>query len=96
MSAICSPPKFPLRRIMRCPTCAQRRRFAGYDQAWYGPTWTCCGCGDSWGDGERLERPFRRGWRPDAIQRAKRIWDGAGAFTRRDWHAWLIEQIEPT
>lgn len=42
--------------------------------AWYGPTITCCGCGDSWSDGEMLERPFRRGWRKESIGRAVRDW----------------------
>ncbi len=61
---VCGGGGFPLRRIAACPTCKQRRRFAGLDSGpYYGVAWTCCACGDSWADGERLERPFLRGWR---------------------------------
>jgi hypothetical protein len=38
----------------------------------YGTTWTCCGCGDSWQDGERGERPFAPGWRKRSIEHARR------------------------
>lgn len=90
---VCSPSSFPLRRILPCPTCKQRRRFAIRDAAWYGPTSTCCACGDSWSDGERHPRPFRRGWRVEAIERAKRTWTEAGAFTREQHRAWLDDAI---
>ena len=63
---VCRYANFPLHRISNCPTCKQRRRTAGNDRgAWIGVIWTCCSCGDRWGDGEMLERPFRRGWRQD-------------------------------
>jgi hypothetical protein len=68
------------RRIVFCPTCKQRRRFAGWGQEWYGTIWTCCGCGDAWCDGEMLPRPFARGWRAKSIRKAKALWDRA---TRR-------------
>jgi hypothetical protein len=42
-------------------------------QEWYGTTWTCAGCGDSWQDVERLERPFKPGWRRESIERARRV-----------------------
>ena len=42
----------------------------GWLAPWYGWTLTCLGCGDRWLDGERLERPFMRGWRQEAIRRA--------------------------
>lgn len=72
-------PKTWQRRILPCPTEGTRRRFVGFDQEWYGITWTCCGCGDSWSDGERMERPFARGWRERAMGRAKGHWDRVGA-----------------
>lgn len=93
---ICSPPTFPLRRITYCPTCEKRRRFSAFDAPWYGPTWTCCGCGDQWGDGEMLPRPFVRGWRKKNIERAKKVWDDAAGLTRADHSAWLrAELFEP-
>lgn len=87
------PPTFPLRRITLCPTERRRRRFSGLAAPWYGAIWTCLGCGDSWGDGERLERPFARGWRPKAIARAKQVWDDAAGLTREDRAAWLRAEI---
>lgn len=91
--AICAPDTFPVRRIAHCPTCKRRRRFSGLDAAWYGARWTCCGCGDSFGDGERLTRPMRRAWRKDAIAKAKRVWDEAGRVTRADRRAWIRAQF---
>jgi hypothetical protein len=90
---ICRPDTFPLRRIMHCPTCGRRRRFAGLDAAWYGPTMTCCGCGDSWTDGEPCPRPFRRGWRKDAIAKAKQTWADAAGKTRADHRRWLHAEL---
>lgn len=66
------------RRIVHCPTCQKRRRWVGWAQEWYSTIWTCCGCGDSFGDGERMERPFKRGWRSEAIKRAKADWVAYG------------------
>ncbi len=63
-----------MRRVMHCPTCQCRRRFFGWAQEWYSAIWTCCHCGDSWSDGERMGRPFARGWRQEAAARAKRNW----------------------
>jgi hypothetical protein len=64
------------RRVRDCPTCKRRRRFvlAVDDNPYYGSIWTCCGCGDSWSDGERMPRPFARGWRARAIAKAKARW----------------------
>jgi hypothetical protein len=39
---------------------------------WYGTLWSCMACGDSWSDGERLERPFSRGWRAEKIAYLKK------------------------
>jgi hypothetical protein len=66
---------FETRRIEFCPTENRRRRFFVRFQHWYGSTWHCLGCGDAWQDGERGYRPFARGWRKDAIRRAKAGWD---------------------
>ena len=56
-----------------CPTCQRPRRMLGEHAEWYGTTWTCCGCGDSWQDGERLERPFAQGWRRRSVERARAV-----------------------
>jgi predicted RNA-binding Zn-ribbon protein involved in translation (DUF1610 family) len=58
--------------IVPCPTCERRRRMWMENCAWYGPHWTCLSCGDSWQDGERLMRPFARGWRQQSIAAARR------------------------
>jgi hypothetical protein len=95
---ICQASGFPIRRIMRCPTCKKRRRFSGRAYVWYGPTVTCCGCGDSWSDGERNDRPFRRNWRASAIAAAKELWAEAGRYTKEDQDRWFKEQagyVEP-
>jgi len=63
------------RRVILCPTEATRRRMVVRDHGWWGVTWHCCGCGDSWSDGERLPRPFMRGWRDKAITRHRAMWD---------------------
>jgi hypothetical protein len=90
---VCAPDTYLLRRILRCPTCRTKRRFVGKDAPWYGPRWTCCGCGDSFGDGERLQRPARRGWRKQAVAEAKRLWGEAGPFDRAAHRAWLEAQM---
>jgi phage/plasmid primase-like uncharacterized protein len=89
---ICSPATFPIRAIMRCPTCKKRRRFAGRDAAWWGVTWTCCACGDSFGDGERLMRPATRGWRTEARAKARATWEEAGRRTRAEYRTWIQDQ----
>jgi hypothetical protein len=92
---VCRPPNFPIRRITNCPTCKQRRRFAGFDGGpYYGPTLTCCGCGDTWTCGEMQDRPFKRAWRREAIAQAKRAWDRAGQFTRAEYEAWTAAELE--
>lgn len=93
MPVICSPPSFPIRRVLHCPTCKQRRRFAGHDATWYGPTVTCCGCGDSWTCGEMHGRPFQRGWRAKSIHAAKRAWEEAGRYSRADYEQWRTEEL---
>lgn len=92
-SVICAPPEFLRRFIAFCPTCKGRRRFAGREAAWYGVTVTCCGCGDSWTDGERHPRPFCRGWRAEAAAKAKQLWKTAGKFDPAAHEQWLREQL---
>lgn len=89
---LCAPDQFILRRIRHCPTCKRRRRFSGRDALWYGTTWACCGCGDRWTDGERHERPFRRGWRRESIAQARADW-AVGSGDRAAFQAWLTAQI---
>lgn len=57
-----------------CPTCKKRRPSVNRSQEWYGVTSTCLGCGDAWGDGERMPRPFMRGWRKKAIEDVRKFW----------------------
>lgn len=90
---ICRPSGFPIRRMLHCPTCKQRRRFAGRDYTWYGPTITCCGCGDSWSNGERHDRPRRRGWRAVEIAAAKELWDEAGQYTKAEREQWFKDEM---
>jgi hypothetical protein len=90
---VCAPAAYLSRHIRYCHTCKQRRRFAGRDTPWYGCTLTCCACGDSWTQGERHQRPFRRGWRKDAIARARRTWAEAAAFTTIDHIEWVKESV---
>jgi hypothetical protein len=64
------------RRLARidCPTCKRRTFAVGWFTEWYGWDETCLRCGERWGDGERLPRPFVRGWRAKSIEQAKRRW----------------------
>lgn len=88
-----APSRFLHRTVRPCPTCRRRRRFVGCEAPWYGTTWTCCACGDSWTDGERHERPFRRGWRAVETSRARRLWVEAAAFKTIDHLAWIKERV---
>jgi hypothetical protein len=90
---ICRAESFPIRRVLHCPTCKRRRRFSGRDATWYGVTWTCCACGESFGDGERLARPFKPGWRAEARAAARAVWDEAGGYTRTQHRAWVMGQL---
>jgi transposase-like protein len=71
---ICRPKNCLARRILRCPTCKTRRRFVQALFVWYDSIFTCCGCGDQFSEGYRMQRPARRGWRDDAVRRAKQEW----------------------
>jgi hypothetical protein len=89
---ICRSSDFLMRRILNCPICKRRRRMSVRDALWYGATVTCCGCGDSWTDGELHPRPFKRGWRKTAVAQAKAEWDAAGPFDRAEYDRWFEEQ----
>jgi ribosomal protein L37AE/L43A len=90
---ICSPAEYLRRSIVYCPVCRTKRRFVGREAAWHGTTWHCCGCGDVWADGERQPRPARKGWRAEAIARAKQLWEQAAPFDRAAYERWLYEQL---
>jgi hypothetical protein len=88
---VCSPRGYSYRAILRCPTCKARRRFVVTLHMWYGPDQVCCGCGESWSDGEMSPRPFQRGWRVESIKRAKKWW--ALAVTRGEANAALMAEV---
>lgn len=44
---------------------------------YYADDVTCTSCGDSWSEGFLGARPFRRGWRQEAIADAAARWDVA-------------------
>lgn len=65
-----------------CPICGYSVGLLGYYAAWYSTMWTCLACGDQFGDGEIMERPFMRGWRLKNVQSAQRgyeAWVAAGS-----------------
>lgn len=81
------------RHVMRCPVCERKRRVVSHWSAspYYAPSFTCCACGDSWSDGWLAERPFRRGWRREAIEAAKAAWAAAVAgWPARDAELYVI------
>lgn len=77
-AVVCRPSdRFLRRRIIRCPFEERQQEMVIRFEEWYGPTVYCCGCGDSWSDGELMPRPFYRGWRHDQARRHRRLWDRA-------------------
>lgn len=68
------------RAVRDCPVCGITD--SAFLSTWpgspyYPPSLTCTNCGDSWREGGLAERPFRRGWRQDAISRAADLWERA-------------------
>ncbi|MET9957428.1 hypothetical protein ABZ135_38550 [Streptomyces sp. NPDC006339] len=90
---VCRARRFPIRRILRCPTCKTRRRMLAQDEAWYGLSMTCCHCGDRWQDGELYPRPRQRGWRKEAAANATTAWLAAGRYDSAAHQAWFNEQM---
>ena len=73
---VCRPDnRFLRRRYQRCPMCECTTEMVVRYELWHAPTVWCCRCGDSWSGGELHERPFRRGWRDEAVRRARQLWD---------------------
>jgi hypothetical protein len=60
------------KRRMKCPVCERRTTFVCDAYEWYSGTITCLGCGDSWNEDGRMQRPFKRNWRPEAIAKARK------------------------
>lgn len=92
---LCRPDTLWVRTVRCCPVCGQRRRLVGFDQLWYGITWTCLGCGDMWCGEELLERPFKPRWRQENIARASKRWDAAVRLDSQEHRRWLRPQVEP-
>jgi hypothetical protein len=89
---VCGPGRTYRRFYADCPICERRRRFvARHDGIYYGETQMCCGCGDSWQDGELGYRPFRPGWRKESIATARRWW--AEALTPRQYNAVIRAEL---
>lgn len=85
---VCSAPQWiTRRRILTCWNCKTKRRVVQiYQGLWYADHFYCCHCGDGWGDGETMPRPFQRGWRDRAIKAAREYWDRAVSKAEFDAH----------
>lgn len=59
---------------------------------WHGWMRHCLRCGDAWsnetetGEFERLQRPFAKGWRKDAVARLKKKAEGVPRMTATEMH----------
>ena len=101
---VCSAPRGVVRRrVLVCWNCETKRRVVQvYQGAWYGDHFYCCHCGDGWGDGETMARPFQRGWREKAIQRARDYWAEAisaeayEAHWKADLNSYFATEDRPT
>lgn len=87
---------WPIRELFTCPVCkVENARIVinHFGNPYYGPKVTCAECGDSWSDGELMERPFRRGWRKEAQAQALADWNAApqlGTKVQRDHDLYVI------
>jgi hypothetical protein len=81
---VCRPSTVTYRAVRKCPACGERRRQVGSFAVWYDTTWTCLGCGDSYDVEGIYPRPFARGWREKAKQKARQRW--AAALPRAEAH----------
>lgn len=93
VGSICRPATFWVRTVRRCPDCQEVRRLVGFDQIWYGITWTCVGCGRSFTSTEFLPKPFERGWRQRAMAAARERWPQAVALGSPAHRRWLHDQL---
>ena len=81
------------RRVYACPTCERRTPFViRWDGAGYGTTEYCTVCLDGWVDGDRLERPFRRGWKKERAAHIRAMWDEA--MLTAVWLEWTDRDIQ--
>ena len=72
---VCAPSADDVRAVrIRCHSCERLTGFVIRHYEWYGWHLTCLRCGDQWADGERLERPFARGWRRRNIEAARSLY----------------------
>jgi len=80
---ICRPRYAEVRLIRATCECSTRRRrwMVARFSLWYSYYMTCLRCGEQYGDGEQLERPFRRGWRRENIRAAERLYRQHGPRT---------------
>lgn len=82
---VCGPGLRNMRkRYRRCPSCECITEMVEQDGGYWGYMGMCCRCGDSWHDGEMLERPFRPGWRREAIAQHRQLWDEVATHGRFD------------
>jgi len=88
---ICGPRGVYFRAVAICPEEQMKRRFVILDEPWYGQRWHCCGCGDTFTEDGRDQRPFMPKWREKAIHQHKELWKIA--TTRRDANQWLREEM---
>ncbi|MFI8294054.1 hypothetical protein ACIGBL_33450 [Streptomyces sp. NPDC085614] len=90
---VCRPRRYPIRRVLACPTCKTRRRMITHYEVWYGTSLTCCHCGDHWQDGELYRRPSRRGWRKEAAAKAAAEWLAAGRHDPVAFETWVKREL---
>jgi hypothetical protein len=86
-----------MRTLRPCPTedGRIRRMVYTYSGLFFGPDLTCLGCGERWSDEGQYPRPFRRGWREEAMATARQAWRMAlpveqyRAFTQAQLDAYM-------
>ena len=85
---VCGPdPGNYRKRYRRCETCECITEMVALYELWYGTSWFCCRCGDSWCSEGRYERPFARGWRRRAVAAHRKLWDRASHGPPPDFEA---------
>lgn len=96
---LCRTTTIALRRmITRCPTCECKTEMVIQfpNNPFYGPTIGCTKCGESWADGERLPRPFYRGWRAHSAARFRALWADATYARWPDYSDWFAATEKAT